>query len=288
MAREIGQAVATWLEANRDFIRSGFDRALDRVATVTRALVTGVRFLVRAYQDLVSVMGPLQTSIFNIGLALIPLIIALGLPAVLLLAIGVALFALVEDFQNMGDGVDSVSGRILTNLQDLIDQTGSFGAAMEATTSAALSSLLEFFGVSRDAADDWSGFLLDVLLAPFKALKFLIVDVNKFLTASIQLLMDKFGSAFRLLSQGISAIGSFLPEGTAAAVAKGAIAGPAVIAGPAASAGLSLIVNNQTDVQVDASGNADVPSVVRGVSQGVQGGQTASLRQNVQSFRAAR
>lgn len=148
-----GGALA-FLEANKDIIGLNVQRVFSAIANVVGAVFRVFSQLANGVVEFVGVMSSAHRSIFILTAAFGVLIALLGIPTTLLLAIGAAIFLVIDDLERMGEGGNSVIGTLITAFQDLLAQTGSVaGAIAEVFINAFTFWTTEVFGLSRDTVN---------------------------------------------------------------------------------------------------------------------------------------
>ncbi len=279
MVREIGSAIAEFLKGNREFIRSGAVRAFRTMTDVVKGLFTALRFLVSTYESLTDGMSDVQRAILGTGLALIPLVVLLGLPAVLLGVIGLAIIAVIQDLQRMGEEGEGVFATLAEGFFDLQEQFGSTAGALRQMARTAVSEWLEAIGVSEDLAEAIADLLpIDVVDAWNKFTEATTEGVNAVFEAVRALKFEVKGLFLEMSKLGdLPVIGPVLER----LGRGGAGLGPAGVMAPAAAAGTRTMISQPTieqNITVDASGNANPADTGREVQRGAAGAAVMDLR----------
>ncbi len=226
-------------------------------------------------------------------LATIPLI----LMGVLIAALGVAIFLLIDDIMAMGKGYESVTGTMINGIDDLIGKHGDLGTAIGEMLDTALRWWLQYFGKTKEEADEWVKALTDTLTNFWSN----ILDAwgklfAKFWDGLVSFI--KGGGLATLFvdtgeegSQRRSDVEKNLTRGVGEMLAVGAAGTISPTLGSIASAaagGLSSIISqptNNMDIQVDASNQEDPAAIGAAVGDAVVAAVNENERRNtIQSY----
>lgn len=227
--RDLATRTRMWIEENRALISSGIDRVFRFLGNIVDFLVRTVQLLAAAWSEVAAMMGPLGSNILVVIAIVGALIAILGLPVVLMLALGAAVLAVVEDFQVWQAGGDSVIGFLIDRFTSLKEQLGSTGAAVAELAGQ----LVEFFavsifGASQDAARGMRVAFTDTINVLFRLFENFGNAIGALLGGPIeaisQLLSGNFEAAARAVSQAIGDVATAAVD-SADILTGGAIAG---------------------------------------------------------------
>jgi len=185
--------VMDWIKANRELIQQGVDKTLKAISRVAEALVDVVRLAVEGWRMFTEALGESGAQMANVALALVVLIGLLGLPTVLLLAIGAAIFLVIEDLKVMGEGGESVIGTLIDGFKGLVEELGSLPAAIVEFLSTAFDYWADFFGDMFGVSEE----TIEGIKGAFAALASFIADT---LGAAFGIAKDLGGSVMKLFS----------------------------------------------------------------------------------------
>lgn len=273
--------------------------AVRSLVRVFRGLGTAVETIFRLLQSLGPVLGTLTgvVAAFGIAAALAGLQATLAFAGFLLTAaaialISVAVLALIEDFQAMGEGGESVSGTLIQGFLDLWKETGSiFGAISE---------------VIQTAVDFWAG--QDGIFASGISLIVNLVGglVQGFIDAGTAIgkaMSDAFNAIKAaydtFIAPIVSGLGS-LASGAASVASRLAGVGSSIfgsgdpgrlrgsVARVAAASSIQANQTNEVRVEVDARGAQNPNQVGAAVGESVLGAMRSNQRQLVNAAGVSR
>ena len=215
----------------------------------------------------------------------------------LLAAVGVAIVAVAEDLIRMGTEGEGVFATLADGVQDLIDKHGDLGIAIGEVLDTALRAWLEFFGLTSDEADEWIDNLTDTLNdfwgTALEGVLGFFQRIDELALEFIKGFFDELGELGKVLLKLVG-VGS---EDEETGAARGprtfrriADIVPQAVVPPAAAlpagGGTSMInqPNNNTTVQVDATGANNPQAVGNAVQEVIRAENDRQLRQTIKAF----
>ncbi len=289
LGTDIGRAMLPQAEASLAVMidlaraaRGPVSDAMDRVMRAMRGVGSIMGFMVDAFMELT----PAAKAFAIAGLAALTILLAPGLLVVALLgAIGLAIFAVVEDLQMMEEGGTSVIGSLVEEFQFLESQTGSSLDAIGIMVAEAVDFWADKFGIGGDAIADaifgmqrqWNWFVDDFLERGQKALEFLIRMANP-LAGVLGAIGDDPQAARNLANigtAGLSEVGLTQARGVAASagaagnlINAGQSIAVSVTVPPGADAGeIGARVARDTAAAVGAANRRTSQQLLKGVAQ---------------------
>jgi hypothetical protein len=172
-----------WLTDTVVMIRGPVGRGLQLLQTIFRGLARGVGFLVDLAEQLTDAITGVEGSLKIMaavavvawGVATAPMLFALALLGL----IGVAIVAVIEDLEAMGDGGESVIGGLIGEFQLLLKETDSvFDAITGVITTAVDFWADKLFGFTTDTKAELQG-LLDFASTEFGRLGLSILEAGQ-------------------------------------------------------------------------------------------------------------
>lgn len=223
--------------------RGPLKRGIEAVKTVARGIQTAIKAVTDQFDTLGNTILGLSVAFgalgaifaltgktgFIAGLKAAAGWIAATLPAILMIAliaaIGAAIFLLIEDFQKMGEGAESVTGTIIQGFNELVDELGSIPAAIDEMLRTAAAFWLKRFGDMLGFSEETVanleatfGSLLQTTIAFWanvgEAIQAAWKSVTDAISAAWEAVVDAmdfaFGGAVRAIIHGIQAVVALL------------------------------------------------------------------------------
>jgi hypothetical protein len=275
----LGQGLATALTATARVLR-GLGQAATLVARGIAALGPVLGTLVTITAALTAATALFgSTAIIAWLKATAPLLLFIVLLGIIIAAI----VLVIEDLVAMGDGMESVSGAMVEGFQALVEELGSIPAAIGAMLKEAMVFWLDFFGMTRQGAEDMVSSIIQFFVGMFKTLNEGFDTAVKFWANLIQDFFAGLVARFQKVAGFVSGL-----------MGGGAAAGGLTTAAPLVGGGgtsSSTIVNQprtEVTVSVDASGGAMNPVEIGGaVRREIDAALEARDRQTAQALGVA-
>lgn len=262
------------------------------VTRLIRGLVTGLDTLASLLVRMGPVWGTLTALVtaFGIAATVAGLKATLAFAGFLLTAaaiatISVAVLALIEDFQAMGEGGESVTGTLIQGFLDLWDETGSvFGAISEIINNA-----VEFwagrdgvFAAGISFVVNLVGGLVQGFIDAGTAIGQAMSNAFDFIKKSYDTLIAPIVGGIGRLASGVASVASKIGSAGASLFGGGGEAQRArASVAPPGARNFSNTQTNEVSVQVDARGAQNPNQVGAAVGEGVLGAMRSSNRQLV-------
>ena len=231
IANELIPAFNEWALAMTEVavaVRGPLKRALMGLRTVFRGIETGITFVTDRFDTLGKSLLALGVGLGVLGAAfavagktgfLAGVKAAAGwvlatAPALLMVALMGVIIAtivlLIEDFQKMGEGAESVTGTIVRGFQDLVDELGSVPAAIDEMLKTAVGFWLrrfqEMLGISDEMIENFEetfGSLTQTAIAFWLDVKRRVVDTFEALADTIDGYVQTVKDSARAFSEWV-------------------------------------------------------------------------------------
>jgi len=106
------QGIVEWIKVNREWLRSNITGAIDKTVRVVSALARGIRVIVIGLREAWRNADPVTKALLKMSAAAAVLAVILTSPILTLLAIGLAVGLVLEDFERWQTGGVSVIGAL--------------------------------------------------------------------------------------------------------------------------------------------------------------------------------
>jgi X-X-X-Leu-X-X-Gly heptad repeat protein len=159
----------------------GLAKGMFRVGKIIVAVVDG-------WIELTSALTGVNKKLLITTGIVAGLVVLLGLPTVLLLAISAAILLVIDDLETMGEGGESVIGTLILGFQDLVTELGSVPDALKEILKTTVDFWLkEILGLSKETRD-----IITTILDPLFA-----VITGSWIDDAIEIITVKLPAIFK-------------------------------------------------------------------------------------------